>query len=145
MTRTLFALAAVFALTAPAAAQSVPHKERSEGNLTNVTPTEMSWAAAGHGTHYGKYTEVGSHLYFPDGSLYGTFTVTAADGSTMAGSYEGVFYPIGDGLFFFDVDVYWETGTGRFAGATGVGSATAVLDGATGAVSVEAGGLWSQP
>jgi hypothetical protein len=141
----LLGLVATLGLSATASAQTVPHKESSAGQLTNVTATQMDWVAAGTGTHIGAYTEVGSHLYFPDGSLYGVFTVTAADGSTVSGTYEGTFAPIGGGLFQFEVDVYWEEGTGRLEGVTGVGTATAILDGATGKIVVQAGGLWSQP
>ena len=141
----LLGVVATLGLSGTASAQTIPHKEASAGQLTNVTATQMDWTTTGHGTHYGKYTEVGSHLYFPDGTLYGVFTVTAADGSTMSGTYEGTFAPIGGGLFLFEVDVYWLEGTGRLEGVTGSGSATAILDGATGAVVVQAEGLWSRP
>ena len=141
----LLTLAAGLSLASVAAAQSVPHKESSQGQLTNVTATQMDWAAAGRGTHIGNYTEVGSHLYFPDGTLYGVFTVTAVDGSTISGTYDGFYFPLGDGTFQFQVQVYWLAGTGRLTGVTGAGNANATLNGLAGEVEVEAQGLWILP
>lgn len=138
------ALVAGLSLAGSARAQ-VPHKESSNGQITGVTATEMTWVAAGHGTHYGNYTEEGSHFYFSDGTLFGTFTITTANGDTMSGSYAGTFADLGGGFTSFDVDVEWLVGTGRLEGSTGVGSAYAVMENATGKVVISAGGLWNQP
>ena len=138
----LLALVAGLGLANPAPAQTVPHKESATGRLTLVTATEMQFVAAGHGTHLGKYTEVGSHFYFPDGTLFGGFTQTAADGATISGTYAGTFAPIGGGFFQFEVTVEWLAGTGRLEGVTGTGTVSAILDGATGNIVIEASGVW---
>jgi hypothetical protein len=141
----LLTLATGLYLAGTASAQSVPHKEGSVGQITGDNGSVMTWVAAGNGTHYGKYTESGHHAYFSDGSLFGVFTVIAADGATLSGSYEGSFTPIGGGFFQFDVSVEWLVGTGRLAGVTGTGSASAILDGATGQVVIQASGTWDHP
>jgi len=136
---------ACLGLTGSAQAQTVPHKEKSNGQIIGDDGSRMDWVAEGTGTHYGRYTEQGYHFYSADGSLAGVFTVTAADGSTMSGTYEGSFAPIGGGFFQFEVSVRWLEGTGRFEGITGSGTASATLDGATGEVVIAAGGLWDRP
>jgi hypothetical protein len=128
-----------------ATAQTVPYKEMSEGRLTLVTDTIMEWEAEGVGTHIGRYTEAGFHFYFDDGTLFGSYTHTAADGSTATGVFAGTFGPIGGGLVGFTVDAEWIDGTGRLDGLTGTALATAVLDPATGIFHAEAKGTWILP
>ena len=137
----LLAVVACLSLANAASAQSVPHKEKSQGQIISDTGSRQDWVAVGRGTHFGNYTEAGYHDYAPDGSLTGEFTVTTADGSTISGTYEGSFAPIGGGFFQFEVSVQWMTGTGRLEGVTGIGTATAILDGSTGEVVISAGGL----
>ena len=141
----LLSVVACLSLADPAQAETVPHKERSTGQIYSDTGSRQDWVAQGTGTHFGKYTESGYHNYAPDGSLSGAFTVTTADGSTISGTYEGSFFPIGDGFFQFEVTVQWLEGTGRLEGVTGSGSASAILDASTGAVAITAGGLWDRP
>src|SRR5262245_49778397 len=76
----------------------VPHKESADGVITNVVPItdtnpvgHMDFTAEGTATHLGKYTQTGGHDFYADGTLVGTFTSTAADGSTISGIYYGVF------------------------------------------------------
>src|SRR5262249_18937142 len=93
------AVVACLSLANAAPAQSVPYKEKSKGQIISDTGSRQDWVAVGQGTHVGKYTEAGHHDYAPDGSLSGEFTVTAADGSTISGTYDGSFAPIGGGFF----------------------------------------------
>src|SRR5262245_18957054 len=139
------AVVACLSLANAAPAQSVPYKEKSKGQIISDTGSRQDWVAVGQGTHVGKYTEAEHHDYAPDGSLSGEFTVTAADGSTISGTYDGSFAPIGGGFFQFEVTVQWLSGTGRLEGVTGTGTATAILDGSTGEVVISAGGLWDLP
>jgi hypothetical protein len=141
----LLSVVACLSLADSARAQAVPHKEKSTGQIISDTGRRQDWVAAGQGTHLGNYTEEGHHNYSADGSLSGAFTMTAADGSTISGTYEGSFAPIGGGFFQFDVAVQWLEGTGRLEGVTGSGTASAILDGATGEIVISAGGLWELP
>ncbi len=119
--------------------------------LTNVVPPtadapgEMDFVGQGEATHMGKYRIVGGHSFTLDGNLQGSFTSTAADGSTISGTYEGVFFPIGPDLFQFEVSVQYLRGTGRLAGVTGQADTVAVLDAATGIFHYDTDGTWTLP
>ncbi len=139
------AVLGVFCAAGAAHAHTVPHKESCDGRLTSVTPITMDFVGTGVATHMGKYHIVGGHLYFPDGTLFGVFTSTAADGSTISGTYAGTFAPIGGTLFRFDVDVHYLTGTGRLAGVTGSADTVAILDMATGLFHYDTDGTWDRP
>ena len=85
----------------------MPHKEKCDGHLTGVTATTMDFVGVGNQPTWAA-THVGGHTYTPDGDvLDGTFTSTAADGSTISGTCEGTFMPLGGGLFRFEVSVEW--------------------------------------
>jgi hypothetical protein len=142
----LLALVAGLSLANAAQAQTVPYKEHSVGQVLSTVGNRQDWVAAGQGTHIGNYTEVGHHFFNADGTLYGVFTHTAADGSTISGAYAGTFEVIGDtGFARFDVDVVWLGGTGRLEGVTGIGIGSAILDLATQTFVVSASGLWDIP
>lgn len=148
---------AAFAIVIAAASQApagptVPHKEHAEGHLTYVefpTPEEpvgrMEFEAAGKGTRLGKYTQVGGHDFFPDGTLEGEFETTASDGSTISGTYSGTYEDIGGGLVRFDVEAVWLVGTARLEGVTGSARVIAVLDLATGEFFYDTNGTWNLP
>lgn len=130
----------------------VPHKESTDGVITNVVPItddnpvgHMDFTAEGVATQMGKYTETGGHDFYADGSLVGSFTSTAADGSTISGIYYGVFFPIDDGQFEFNVTAVWQTGTGRLKGVTGSGPVVAILDGTTLHFQFDADATWNMP
>src|SRR5262249_41601089 len=100
--------------------------------ITEDNPVgHMDFVAEGVATQMGHYTQTGGHDFYADGSLFGTFTSTAADGSTISGIYYGGFFPIGGGLFEFDVTAQWLEGTDRLEGVTGIGDVVAILDGTT--------------
>jgi len=133
-------------LGAVSAAQAqVPHKEASSGQIFNVTATQFEFASEGHGTHFGKYSEHGVTRYYDDGTCEGEFHVTAADGSKLGGIFYGTFFDLGGGFTGFDVTVEWLEGTGRLAGTTGIGSATATVENATGKAEISARGTWNKP
>ncbi len=152
---TVLATSILVGLSAPFAAAddaTVPYKEHATGGLTNqVDPTpenpvgHQDFAVVGNGTHMGQYTQVGGHDFFADGTLVGVFTSTAADGSTISGTYSGTFQPVGGGVFRFDVIAEWLVGTGRLEGVTGIAEVTAFLDGSTGAVEYVTDGEWTLP
>jgi hypothetical protein len=133
------------------AGPTVPHKESCDGVLTNVIPPsadapgEMDFVGVGKATHMGQYHIVGGHLFTPEGDLVGAFTSTAADGSTISGTYEGVFFPIGGTLYQFEVSVDYLVGTGRLAGVTGHAETVAILDAATGEFHYDTLGTWTLP
>ena len=146
------AVALVLGLASFAQADSpVPLKENANGQLTNVvlpvgeTPGHMDFVAVGQATQLGKYNEVGGHDFYPDGTLFGEFETTAADGATISGMYYGTFHPIEGGLVQFDVTAEWLLGTGRLEGVTGSGSVVAVLDPATGRFHLDSDGTWILP
>ncbi|HSJ64378.1 MAG TPA: hypothetical protein VK922_10850 [Gemmatimonadaceae bacterium] len=68
----------------------------------------------------------------------GEFTNTAADGSTIIGTYDGYLVPTSHPTQFTIQGTFVITGgTGRFEGASGSGLATGTFDTATGAASLE--------
>lgn len=127
-----FALAAFAAvgLASPAlAGPEVPHKEHAAGTLVGVEPGTLYFAGEGRATHFGRYSIEGSNDFDDAGNVFnGQFMTTAADGSTISGTYEGTFTPLSDGSVRFDVHVLWLEGTGRLAGVTGEADVVAFLD-----------------
>jgi hypothetical protein len=146
--RSLFvvlSLVAGLSVAGSAWAQSVPHMESSSGQIFNVTATQFEWVAEGQGTHFGSYSESGITRYYADGTCEGEFTVTAADGSTIGGIFYGTLFDLGGGYTGFDVTVEWLAGTGRLEGVSGIGSATAAVENATGKAEITASGTWEKP
>ena len=74
----------------------------------------------------GKATHVGAYAYHADecfdgatGAFAGMFTITAANGDTISGTYEGTVVAVVGDLGFYEQDAVVTGGTGRFAGASG--------------------------
>src|SRR5262245_49224927 len=88
----LLALAAALSLAGPARSDhphTVPHKEHCTGTLTDVVPGTLFFAGVGRATHFGRYSIEGNNDFDALGNvLNGEFTTTAADGSTISGTYE---------------------------------------------------------
>src|SRR5262249_25170748 len=128
-----------------------PHKESCDGELTKVVPptaTEpglMEFEGTGTATHMGKYHIVGGHFFTPEGDLVGSFTSTASDGSTIAGTYQGVFFEVGPGLIQLEASVEYGGGPGRRAGVTGQADTVALLDAPTGDSHYDTLGTWTLP
>jgi hypothetical protein len=155
----LLALAGSLSLAAPARAQTVvPHQESADGKLTlvvNPTPLAplgtMNFVAQGVATHMGKYGEVGGHNFSAPNALgvglvvNGVFKSTAADGSTIAGTYSGTYTVLGNNMIRFNVTAVYLTGTGRLTGVTGQTAVVALLNGATGNFHYDDKGFWVLP
>ncbi len=155
----LMALAAALCLAQSATAGTpVPHKESADGQTVLViNPTlqnplgTFQWTAQGIATQMGKYTEIGSHNFTAPNAqgvglvLNGTFTSTAADGSTISGTYSGTYKILGGNQVSYSVTVVWLTGTGRLAGVTGRSPVTALLNTTTGKFHFDGVGTWILP
>lgn len=149
----LTVLAALWLAGSAQAGPTVPHKASCDGQLTSVippTPTNPlgSMAVTGRGvaTHLGGYTFQGTHNFTNDGRiLNGQYTNTAADGSTVSGTYAGTFTPIAPNVFRFSVRVLYLSGTGRLAGVTGVCDAVATVNVANGFFHYDELGTWTLP
>jgi hypothetical protein len=92
----------------------------------------------GTATHLGSLTTVQSHCVEPPSLAFtnGEFTLTAANGDQLFGTYEGEFLPLEPPVFTLDGRFTFTGGTGRFDGATGGGDASGTQDLATGAATV---------
>jgi hypothetical protein len=132
---------------------SVPAQGSADGQvILQINPTPDNpvgvqvYEAAGQSTLLGRYTQRGITFFTADGDVTGSFVMTAADGSTVSGSYSGTVAPIpGTTDFEFNVKVVFESGTGRLAGITGGADVVAVLDGQTGAFHYDFSGDWIRP
>jgi hypothetical protein len=75
---------------------------------------------AGRATHLGAYTYHSNECFNgATGQFSGTFTMTAANGDTISGTYAGSVVSVVGGLGFYEQDNVITGGTGRFAGASG--------------------------
>ena len=92
----------------------------------------------GHATHLGKYTLV-AHEFVNLATLEitgGAFTITAADGSMIEGTYSGTAsLTATEGVITYVVTGPISGGTGRFTGATGMLTFSGVADLRTGGLS----------
>lgn len=106
-----------------------PLKQRCAGTLTTVVPGHLTYSGQGQATHFGNYGILGSADFDGIGNIFnGHDDVTAADGSTIEGSYSGTYTPLASGQLRFDVTVTWSNGTGRFTGVTGQSNVVAFVD-----------------
>jgi hypothetical protein len=120
----LLALPASLVVSPPAGAaeHAVPFRSSDAGVAQIVGASgdliRTADRATGHGTHVGKYTLEGAEtINLVTGAITdGQFTMTAADGSTLTGTYSGQAQP---GLTGYDVSGPITGGTGRLSGATG--------------------------
>jgi hypothetical protein len=114
-------------------AQTVPHKEKAVGTIDSLSFPDagtavQKWSGVGEATQMGRYTQSGRHsIDLATGEVSGVFTSTAADGSTISGTYDGTVTEIDPGVFLFDVTAHWLTGTGRLEGVTGQAHVLAVV------------------
>ncbi len=133
------------------APSSIPHRESAEGQVIfqrDPTPElpvgRQDFVAIGRGTHIGRYTQVGGHDFFLDGTLVGAFETTAADGSTISGVYEGTYEFLDERFILFVVTAEWRGGTGRLEAYSGSGEVVAILDAATGVVEYVTDAEWER-
>lgn len=136
------------------AGPTVPHRESCNGTLTKVIPPTatslgiMEGSGIGVATYMGRYTFAGGHNFTNDGRiLNGRFVNTAADGSTVSGTYSGTFTPVPGqpNVFQFNVRVLYLQGTGRHVGVTGVCDVVAIVNLGTGAFHYDTAGVWTLP
>lgn len=87
--------------------------------FTDVPPPSAHATTEGTATHLRQFTGVLQATVNLDGTSTGTFTLTAASGEQLAGTFtgEGVFIPPSSARLTEVAAI--ESGTGRFAGATG--------------------------
>jgi hypothetical protein len=96
-------------------------KFNDDGTISN---TEN---AVGQATHLGRFTWVSTELAVPVGPntlhVQGSFTITAANGDELEGTYETTGTVDWETFTGYFIGPYWVThGTGRFAQATGSGT-----------------------
>jgi hypothetical protein len=129
------------AVSMPAAAgDQVPLKGSATGTFQLLGPCEtdgvvVDVTGTGHATHLGKYTSHYRECLVPaTGAVTdGSFTLTAANGDMVFGTYSGQVFPTGhpNVLTYEDPGVI-TGGTGRFAGASGIADQSGVANLATG-------------
>ncbi len=117
-----------------AALKQVPFKGSFSGTSTvgpgRCTTLTNVISATGQITHLGRFTTAQSHCIDPTGAdplafTQGIFTLTAANGDTVFGTYSGRLVPTArPGLFQVDGVFTIDGGTGRFANASGGGDAS---------------------
>ncbi len=118
----LAAAAALAAVGSANAGADVPMKAKDSGSATVVgmvgSVIQTFDTGTGEATHLGRYTLVaGENVDLATGAITnGFFTLTAANGDTISGTYSGQALP---GLTGYVVSGPITGGTGRFAGASG--------------------------
>jgi hypothetical protein len=150
-------LVVLAALTLPVYAMAgaqVPFKGSDVGTFT-LTAGGVCWegwfqvdiTGSGNATHLGRYTYVARECFNPlSGAFGGTFTLTAANGDEVRGTYDGQV----SGTLDPDVAAYHESaditgGTGRFAGASGTLEIDGLANLATGGYSQTLSGDITSP
>jgi len=121
---------------AAASAEELPFKAKVMGNallLPTNDPCVMSNEATGSGnaTHVGRFAwatqESVDFCTVPGGvAVSGSFTLTAADGDQLQGSFTAVGQFDETGTLIIDGDYEIVGGSGRFTGATGSGDTEVV-------------------
>ena len=109
-----------------AASAQVPLKGADSGSFT-LTPDGCGAGIfavvvddSGHATHLGAYAYHSNECFNgATGEFAGTFTMTAANGDTISGTYAGTVVSVVGDLGFYEQDNVITAGTGRFAGASG--------------------------
>ena len=152
-TALVLSIAIGLSLTGPAAAQTIPHFESCDGQLTSITapkgmtPGTMTGVGQGTATTMGKYQFMAAHNFTNDGKiLNGKGFNIAADGATIKTRYSGTFGPTNvANVVWIKVRAEYYDGTGRLAGVTGVADVVATLNFATGLFHYDTAGTWKLP
>jgi hypothetical protein len=117
-------------------AEERPFSAMLSGNA-HLSPTEIPWivrndeTGVGEATHLGRFTWssvefVDFSNFPPQVAVEGTFTMTAANGDLLYGSYSTVGMPDEVGNLVIHGSYQFTGGTGRFAAASGSGDLDAV-------------------
>ena len=137
------ALLVLVALAVPmqaAAAEQLPFKASETGTSRLLGPCEtgglvLDVTGTGHATQLGTYSSHYRECFDPaTGAVtHGSFTLTAANGDTVFGTYSGQVSPTADpNVIVYDDPGVITGGTGRFAGAGGSVTQRGVANLATG-------------
>lgn len=148
----LFVVLAALALPIQAlAGEQVPFKGSDSGTAKEGThacsasfaPLELT--GSGVATHVGRYRyHAHECLNFATLTFSGVFTITAANGDKISGTYAGTAAVVGSSILYEQHNVVTD-GTGRFAGASGRLHANGVVNPATLEWSEESSGTVSSP
>lgn len=123
----LLALAVVLWVPVQAfAGAEVPFRGSDVGTFT-ITPGgvcapgwfQVDITGSGTATHVGRNTYTAVECFDGASAYAGDFTLVAADGDTLSGTYDGEVVAIVGTLGSYEQDAEIEGGTGRFAGASG--------------------------
>lgn len=88
------------------------------GGICPAVSLQVDIAGSGNATHVGKYTYEARECFNPTTLLYGgAFTLTAANGDRIVGTYSGKVFISAEVAYEQNVGI--TGGTGRFAGASG--------------------------
>lgn len=122
----LVVLAALALPVQALAGKQVPLKGHDEGSFTLTADACGAGVFAVVVDDTGKATHMGRYAYHSDecfngttGAFSGTFTMTAANGDTISGTYAGAVVDVVFPLGFYEQENVITGGTGRFAGASG--------------------------
>lgn len=100
----------------------------------------------GNATHVGKYAYHADECFSPTTLLFdGSFTIIAANGDSIVGTYSGNVPSIDFPVAVYEQDAEITGGTGRFAAATGEFHVSGLANLATGRYSQELSGVVSSP
>ena len=124
--------------------------EEVRGSIVSPCDTggiALEVSGSGHATFIGSYSSRYSECFDPaTGAVTaGSFTLTAANGDTLYGTYDGQAVPTGDAAVVYDDPGVVTGGTGRFAGATGIVNTSGVANLATGDYRGTSSGSVSSP
>jgi hypothetical protein len=148
----LVVLAALALPVQALAAKQVPLKGHDRGSFT-LTPEGCGVGVfavvvddAGNATHLGAYAYHSNECFNgATGEFSGTFTITAANGDTISGTYAGVVVAVVGDLAFYEQANVITGGTGRFAGASGAFHLSGIANLSTLASSQQIAGTVSSP
>ncbi len=153
--QTLIGLLVLVVLALPtqaAAGGQVPLQGSETGTFRLLGPCETSGIAldvmgTGHATFLGSYKSHYRECFDPaTGAVTaGSFTLTAANGDTLFGTYAGQAAPAGDSNVHYEDPGLITGGTGRFAGVSGIANTSGVANLATGEYSGTISGTLSSP
>jgi hypothetical protein len=134
----LLVLAALALPVYAAAGDQLPLNGSEAGTFQLLGPCNtggigLEVTGTGHARFIGSYTGRYRECFDPTTGAVtgGTFTLTAANGDTLYGTYAGQAVPAGASVLYNDPGVI-TGGTGRFAGAGGTANTSGVANMATG-------------
>lgn len=138
MRASLIAAAMVLCLAGPASASDqVPFRGTMSGTAvaTPLSPPIVSvlLETSGTASHLGRFTLVAPHtVNQATQTASGTYTLTAADGSTLSATLSGTATMVAPGVLSIAETGTITGGTGRFADATGTFATSRIFDRTTG-------------